>query len=58
MRQSNADDLREDLELVVIELQDRGTPTSSIRRYVNDALKATERDGVRATAWLFSRWAA
>jgi hypothetical protein len=57
MRVSDNDDLREDLELVVMELQDRGVATSSIRRYVNSALKSTEKDGVRSTAFLRSRWA-
>jgi hypothetical protein len=59
LRLSNEDDLREDLELAVMEMQDRGVASSSIRRYVNSALKATERsgDGYRSTAFLRRRWA-
>jgi hypothetical protein len=54
MRTANEDDFREDLELAVMELQDRfGVAPSSIRRYVNNALKATERDGIRGTVFLF-----
>lgn len=59
IRLSNEDDLREDLELAVLELQDRfGVAPSSIRRYVNSAIRATtDRDGVRATVFLRKRWA-
>ena len=58
IRLSNKDDLREDLELAVLELQDRfGVTPSSIRRYVNSAIRATtDRDGVRATVFLRKRW--
>jgi hypothetical protein len=57
VRLCNLDDHREDLELAVMELQDRfGVPASSIWRYVNNALKAGERDGVRGTVFLFQRW--
>jgi hypothetical protein len=58
IRLSNEDDLREDLELAVLELQDRfGVAPSSIRRYVNSAIRATtDRDGVRATVFLRKRW--
>jgi hypothetical protein len=59
IRLSNTDDLREDLELAVMELQDRfGVAPSSIRRYVNSAIRAKEdADGVRATKFLRQRWA-
>lgn len=59
IRLSNADDLREDLELAVMELQDRfGVAPSSIRRYVNSAIRAKEdANGVRATKFLRQRWA-
>jgi hypothetical protein len=58
LRLTNADDIREDLELAVLELQDRlGVATRSIRKYVNDAMKATEHNGVRATPFLRKRWA-
>jgi hypothetical protein len=59
LRLSNEEDLREDLELAVLELQDRfGVAPSSIRRYVNSAMRATtDRDGVRATVFLRKRWA-
>lgn len=58
IRLSNEDDLREDLELAVLELQDRfGVAPSSIRRYVNGAIRATvDRDGIRATKFLRQRW--
>ena len=58
IRLSNTDDLREDLELAVMELQDRfGVAPSSIRRYVNSAVRAKEdADGVRATKFLRQRW--
>jgi len=58
LRLSNEDDLREDLELAVLELQDRfGVAPSSIRRYVNSAIKAKEdADGIRATKFLHQRW--
>jgi hypothetical protein len=47
MRTANEDDFREELELAVMELQDRfGVAPSSIRRFVNNALKAAERDRV------------
>lgn len=59
LRLSNTDDLREDLELAVMELQDRfGVAPSSIRRYVNSAIRAKEDpDGVRGTKFLRQRWA-
>ena len=59
LRLSNADDLREDLELAVMELQDRfNVAPSSIRRYVNSAIRArTDADGIRATRFLQQRWA-
>lgn len=59
IRLSNTDDLREDLELAVMELQDRfGVAPSSIRRYVNSAIRAKEdADGIRATKFLRHRWA-
>jgi hypothetical protein len=59
IRLSNEDDLREDLELAVVELQDRfGVAPSSIRRYVNSAIRAKEdTDGIRATKFLRQRWA-
>jgi hypothetical protein len=59
IRLSNTDDLREDLELAVMELQDRfGVAPSSIRRYVNSAIRAKEdADGIRATKFLRQRWA-
>ena len=58
LRLSNEDDLREDLELAVMELQDRfGVAPSSIRRYVNGAIRAkADRDGLRATQFLRKRW--
>jgi hypothetical protein len=57
IRLSNEDDLREDLELAVMELQDHGVASSSIRRYVNSAIRATtDRDGIRATKFLRQRW--
>jgi hypothetical protein len=58
IRLSNEEDLREDLELGVLELQDRfGVASSSIRRYVNSAIRATtDRDGIRATVFLRKRW--
>jgi hypothetical protein len=58
IRLSDEDDLREDLELAVLELQDRfGVAPSSIRRYVNSAIRATtDRDGLRATVFLRKRW--
>lgn len=57
IRLSNLDDMREDLELAVMELQDHGVAPSSIRRYVNSAIKATaDRDGIRATKFLRQRW--
>lgn len=57
LRLSNRDDIREDLELAVMELQDpHGVAPSSIRRFVNSALKAEEKDGYRATAFLRARW--
>jgi hypothetical protein len=57
IRLSNEDDLREDLELAVMELQERGVATSSIRRYINSAIRATEdADGIRATKFLRQRW--
>jgi hypothetical protein len=42
-----------------MEMQDRGIASSSIRRYVNSALRATERpgDGYRSTPFLRRRWA-
>jgi hypothetical protein len=59
IRLSNQDDVREDLELAVMELQDRfGVAPSSIRRFVNSSLRAREdADGVRATKFLRQRWA-
>jgi hypothetical protein len=59
LRLSNTDDLREDLELAVMELQNRfGVAPSSIRRYVNSAIRAKEdSDGIRATVFLRKRWA-
>lgn len=58
IRLSNEDDLREDLELAVMELQEHGVATSSIRRYVNSAIRAKEdADGIRATRFLRQRWA-
>jgi hypothetical protein len=59
IRLSNTGDLREDLELAVMELQDRfGVASSSIRRYVNSAIRAKEdTDGIRATKFLRQRWA-
>jgi hypothetical protein len=59
LRLSNEDDLREDLELAVIDLLDRfGVAPSSIRRYVNGAIRAkADRDGLRATTFLRKRWA-
>ena len=59
IRLSNTDDVREDLELAVMELQDRfGVAPSSIRRYVNSAIRAKEdADGIRATKFLRQRWA-
>jgi hypothetical protein len=58
IRLSNTDDVREDLELAVMELQDQfGVAPSSIRRYVNSAIRAKEdADGVRATKFLRQRW--
>jgi hypothetical protein len=58
LRLSNADDLREDFELAVMELQDRfGVAPSSIRRFVNSAIRAKEdSDGIRATVFLRKRW--
>jgi hypothetical protein len=41
MRLANEEDLREDLELTVIELRSLGVAASSIRRYVNAATRAT-----------------
>jgi hypothetical protein len=59
IRLSNTDDVREDLELAVMELQDRfGVAPSSIRRYVNSAIRSKEdADGIRATKFLRQRWA-
>ena len=60
IRLSNEEDIREDLELAVMELQDRfGVAPSSIRRFVNSAIKAKEdpEDGIRATTFLRKRWA-
>ena len=58
IRLSNLDDIREDLELAVMELQDHGVASSSIRRYVNSAIRAKEdADGIRATKFLRQRWA-
>jgi len=59
IRLLNTDDIREDLELAVLELQDRfGVAPSSIRRYVNSAIKAKEdADGIRAINFLRQRWA-
>jgi hypothetical protein len=58
LRLANEDDLREDLELAVMELQDRfGVAPSSIRRYVNGTIRAkSDRDGLRATQFLRKRW--
>lgn len=57
IRLSNLDDLREDLELAVMELQDHGVASSSIRRYVNSAIRAKETpEGIRATKFLRQRW--
>jgi hypothetical protein len=58
LRLSNEDDIREDLELAVMELQDRfGVAPSSIRRFVNSAIRAKEdADGIRATVFLRKRW--
>jgi hypothetical protein len=54
---SNADDFREDLELAVIQLRSLGVVPSSIRRYVNAAIRVTEdADGIGATPWLRKRW--
>jgi hypothetical protein len=59
LRLSNADDIREDLELAVMELRDRfDVAPSSIRRFVNSAIRAKEdSDGIRATVFLRKRWA-
>jgi hypothetical protein len=59
IRLSNTDDIREDLQLAVMELQDRfGVAPSSIRRYVNSAIRSKEdADGIRATKFLHQRWA-
>jgi hypothetical protein len=57
IRLSNADDFREDLELTVIELRSLGVAPSSIHRYVNAAIRATEdANGIAATPWLRKRW--
>jgi hypothetical protein len=58
MRLSSEDDIREDLELAVIELQDRfGVASRSIRKYVNDALKAPAGDvGSRGHTFLRRCW--
>jgi hypothetical protein len=57
IRLSNLDDMREDLELAVMELQDNGVSPSSIRRFVNSAIRATtDVDGIRATKFLRMRW--
>jgi hypothetical protein len=60
IRLSNADDLREDLELTVIELRLLGVAPSSVRRYVNAAIRAFEAgedpDGYIATSWLRKHW--
>jgi hypothetical protein len=56
IRLSNADDFREDLELAVIELRSLGVVPSSIRRYVNAAIRAEDADGIIATPWLRKRW--
>ena len=57
IRLSNLDDMREDLELAVMELQDHGVAPSSIRRFVNSAIKAAAgADGIRATKFLRQRW--
>lgn len=51
----DTDDSRADLELSVIELLSLGTSTRSIRRYVNDAIKAYD-EGKGATPWLEKLW--
>lgn len=60
IRLSNQDDLREDLELSVLELRHLGVPARSIRRYVNASIRAFEAgegsDGYVASAWLRKRW--
>lgn len=53
---ASVDDIRETLEVHVMELQDLGLSPSSIRRYVNSALKATEHDGYRSTVFLRGYW--
>jgi hypothetical protein len=58
LRLANEDDMREDLELAVMELQERfNVAPSSLRRYVNNAIRATtDADGIRATKFLRKRW--
>jgi hypothetical protein len=60
LRLADEDDYREDLELTVLELRDCGVAASSVRRYVNAALRAHEAgegsDGYVATSWLRKRW--
>jgi hypothetical protein len=58
LRLANEDDVRENLELAVMELRDRfNLAPSSIRRYVNSAIRATtDADGIRATKFLRKRW--
>jgi hypothetical protein len=60
LRLANEDDCREDLELTVLELRRCGVAASSVRRYVNAAIRAHEAgegsDGYVATAWLRKRW--
>jgi hypothetical protein len=59
LRLANEDDMREDLELAVMELQERfNVAPSPLRRYVNSAIRATtDADGIRATKFLRKRWA-
>lgn len=53
MRLSTIDDLRETLELHVMEMRDLGVASSSIRRYVNAALRA---DSEKGTTFLQKYW--
>jgi hypothetical protein len=58
VRVATIDDLRETLELHVMEMQELGVADSSIRRYVNSSLKATvDKDGYRSTPFLRKYWA-
>jgi len=59
MRIADNDDLREQLELTVMEMQEHGVAPSSIRRFVNSAIKAPmpRGDEPRSTAFLRLYWA-